>query len=131
MAFSGYCQLLEIDWEKRLGTRSLDIFTDVIENLNGGYTVVGSTVPEGKNDLDFWLMNFNRDGSVASSKSFGTEKNDYPASVVQSSIGDFIIVGKSKVAENEFQSFIIKTDAEGNELWQKSIDGTLQNLSKV
>jgi len=37
----------------------MDYFTDVIEDINGGFTVFGSIYPEDGNSHDFWLVCFN------------------------------------------------------------------------
>lgn len=52
LALSSYAQGSKISWEKHSQVRGTDFFTDVIEDANAGYTVVGSKNIKG-NSLDY------------------------------------------------------------------------------
>lgn len=117
--FFAFGQNWEIEWEKTMGTPNLDVFTDVIQNTEGGFTVVGTTFPAGKTNMDFWLVKFGADGQEVWSKTFGTENNDFPNSLEQCNDGGYILTGKTQTGENTFRAFLLKTDKDGNELWQK------------
>jgi len=119
--FPGICQSLDIEWEKRIGKPGDDVFNSIIEDVNGGFTVVGHTHPKDRGDMDFWLVRFSPEGNVITEKSFGTESNDLPAGVSRFSNGGYIIVGKSVYGDMKSQVLFVKTDPEGNEIWQKSL----------
>jgi hypothetical protein len=119
--FSGSAQMWEVEWEKQMGTSKRDMFIDVIEDVNGGFTVLGSTASEAKTDLDFWLIRFDVDGDTVWVKSIGTEKNDHPSSLAQFPDGGYVLTGKTEIEENNFQAYVLKTDEQGNKIWQKNI----------
>ena len=48
------------NWEKKSGLSGTDFYTNIIEDLNEGYTVAGSKYVEG-NSLDLWIVRFRRD----------------------------------------------------------------------
>lgn len=119
--FYGYGQKWEIEWEKQMGGAKMDMFADVIEDFNGGFTVLGSTQTEGRNDQDFWLVRFDTAGNTIWSKTYGTLNHDFPLRLAQFTEGGYILSGKISDENNKFQAFILKTDSLGNEVWQKSI----------
>jgi hypothetical protein len=112
----------EIEWEKKMGTQNMDVFTDVIQNDEGGFTVIGTTFPEGKQDIDFWLVKFGADGELVWSKTMGTGNNDFPLSLEQCGDGGYILTGKTQVGDNLFKAFLLKTEKDGNEQWQKVLE---------
>ena len=130
--FSALCQNWEIEWEKKMGTQNLDVFTDVIQNSDGGFMVIGTTFPEGKQDMDFWLVNFSSTGEVSWSKTMGTTNNDFPSSLEQCPDDGYIITGKTQVGDNLYNAFLLKTDKDGNEVWQKVLEKSgWQNATNV
>ncbi|HKI89612.1 MAG TPA: hypothetical protein VKA38_11335 [Draconibacterium sp.] len=112
----------DIEWEKKMGTQNLDVFTDVIQNNESGFTVIGTTFPEGKQDMDFWLIKFSAAGDLVWSKTMGTANNDFPSSLEQCNDGGYIISGKTQVGDNIFKAFLLKTDNNGSEIWQKILE---------
>lgn len=121
LTFAGISQSMELEWEKQMGTSKMDMFIDVIEDLNGGFTVLGSTHLKGNDDQDFWLIRFNANGDTLWSKIVGTQNQDYPSSLVQLADGSYILTGKTETEINSYRAFVLKTDSIGNVLWQKNI----------
>mgnify|MGYP000474701850 FL=1 len=117
----GYGQMWEIEWEKQMGNSKMDMFADVIEDFNDGFTVLGSTQTEDRKDQDFWLVRFDEDGNTLWSKTYGTPNHDFPLKLAQFPEGGYLLSGKTWNAENKFQAYILKTDSQGNEIWQKDI----------
>lgn len=120
--FSAFSQKWEIEWEKKMGNRNKDVFTDVIQDNEGSITVVGTTLPEGKQDMDFWLVKFSLWGDLIWNKTFGTSNNDIAACVGQCSDGGYILAGKTQVGENVYKAFILKIEKDGSEKWQKVLE---------
>lgn len=125
--FLGIGQNFEIDWEKRLVSKNFDLFSNLIENKDGGVTIIGAVYPEGKLDQDFWLVKYDAQGEEIWSKTYGTVFNEIPLDFAQFNEGDYILVGKSIDEENGCQSFFVKTDGNGNEIWQHKIEGSEKN----
>lgn len=119
----------QVIWNKQLGTDKMDYFTDVIEDVNGGYTVLGSTHAKGKKSYDFWLVRFNDKGDSVWTKTLGTEFKDIPKKIVQDRDGGYLMVGMS-VEPNSEKLLLIKTDNSGKELWQKRFDDEFYYLGE-
>lgn len=117
---SGFSQTLNIDWEKRVNKTGADVFSNVIEDSDGGYTVVGYTHQSERGDLDFWVVRFSANGTLIDEKTFGTENDDIPSDVSRFSTGECIIVGKSVSDASGDIPLFIKIDSVGNEIWKES-----------
>lgn len=114
-----YSQNWQVDWEKQLGNRKMDYFTDVIEDKNGGFTVLGSIYPEGGSSCDYWLVRYNETGDTIWTRSFGSDSLEIPKRLVQNADGSYLLLGSVK-EENSDNLFFVKADSQGNELWRKS-----------
>jgi hypothetical protein len=112
----------DIEWEKNMGTPNMDVFTDVIQNDEGGYTVIGTTFPEGKQDMDLWLVKFSASGELVWSKTFGTENNDFPSDLEQCADGGYILTGKTQIGDNRYKALLIKTEKDASEMWHKILE---------
>ena len=108
----------EIDWEKQLGGQGMDQFTDVIEDIDGGFTVLGSTIAEGNNNQDFWLVRFNNQGEVLWSKTYGSPMNEFPYRLIQDPDKGYLLLGKTCESDRKYILFAIMIDRDGNELWR-------------
>ena len=95
----------------------MDFFTDVIEDKNGGYIVLGSTFIQG-NSYDFWLICYNENGDTLWTKTLGTANRDVPKRIVHLPDGDFLLMGNCE-SENRKELIVIRTDENGNEEWRK------------
>ena len=129
LGFKGLSQNLEIAWEKQIGTPNSDFFTDVIEDLQGGFTVTGSVRSPDNSDLDFWIVRFEQNGDILWQKYYGTPDNDYSYCIAQFPEGDYILAGKTS-NENNVRPHLLKADKEGNEIWQKTIEADNRKFVK-
>lgn len=111
----------QVAWEKQLGNSKMDYFADVIADINGGFTVLGSTVPKTKNSYDFWLVRFNESGDTIWTKTLGTNLTEIPKKILQTTDGNYLMMGASKDSVSE-KLILIRTDSDGNEIWQKKFD---------
>ncbi|MCG6187887.1 hypothetical protein [Maribellus maritimus] len=128
IGFQALSQTLDIEWEKKTGKAGLDVFTCIIEDVNGGYTVVGSSPAVNRDDLDFCLVKFSAEGQIITVKIFGTESNDLSSGISQFVSGEYIVVGNSVLDAGKTHVFFFKSDVDGNEVWQKSLN-ELENIS--
>ena len=123
-----FCQLTifgqtwNIEWEKTMGTPNMDMFTDIVQNPEGGFTVVGSTFLTDKPDMDFWLVKFTLWGDIIWEKTFGTDNNDFPECVAQCNDGGYILTGKTQSEGDYYKAFLLKTDKDGVKQWQKVLE---------
>ena len=133
----------DILWEKSYGGKHAEHLFDVLPTADYGFILAGSSISGktgnkenvGKGDLDYWIWKMDEKGDLDWQKSFGGIGVDLLQSIKITSDGGFILAGTSdskkgfdKQEDNKGQEdfWIIKLNAKGNELWQKTIGGTGQ-----
>lgn len=124
-------------WERSFGGTGIEISQDIAKTDDGGYVITGNTfsndtnVSKNNGESDIWLIKIDDNGNLVWEKTYGGIHFDAGEGVSLSSDGGFIISGNSKsdgidatknAGENDI--WLIKTDAEGNLVWQQAFGGT-------
>jgi hypothetical protein len=146
-SFSGFSQ--DILWEKSYGGQHAEYLFDAVPTPDYGFLLAGSSISNkngnksdtNKGDLDFWLWKMNEKGDLDWQKSFGGSGIDLLQSILLTPDAGFILAGtstSSQALKGETSSdkkdpnlgdadiWIIKLDAKGGELWQKTLGGSGQ-----
>lgn len=137
-----------LQWQKTYGGSKDDRGNSIIQTLDNGYVVVGSSKSNdgdvGKNEgnLDFWLVKLSNSGTINWKKTFGFSGNDFATSVIQTSDSGFLIIGEldvtssgglgnsrtaSRHAGGDF--WAIKLKANGDTEWTKFFGGTFTDTA--
>lgn len=127
----------ELAWQNSFGGTGIDISYDIAKTNDNGYIVVGNTfsndtdIAKNHGESDVWMIKIDDSGKLVWEHTFGGSAFDAAQSVALSVDGGFIISGNSKstamdliVNAGENDIWLIKTDADGKMLWQKSFGGT-------
>jgi hypothetical protein len=114
----------EEQWNKYFGSRRSDAGYALQQTDDGGYIILGST--HFKESSDIYLIKTNSDGTEEWYKFFGRESaSESGYSVQQTKDGGYIIVGEVYYSHFEdkpnVNTYIIKTDRNGNEEWVREI----------
>lgn len=98
---------------------------DVAELPDGGFIFAGRTWMAHTASIDVLLVRTDAEGVVLWKKTFGGVYEDQAYSVEQTSDDGFIIAGTTESYTNGFTDiWLIKTDAQGTMLWNRSYGGT-------
>jgi hypothetical protein len=113
-------------WDKTFGGSGFDGGNSVQQTTDGGYIVCGTTDSYGDGGEDIWLIKTDADGNKLWDKTFGGKKDDAGNSVQQTTDGGYIICGYTSSYGAVISSavLLIKTDANGNKLWDKTFGGS-------
>ncbi|MCC6838505.1 MAG: PQQ-like beta-propeller repeat protein, partial [Bacteroidia bacterium] len=84
---------------------------------DGGYIIVGTG--GSFSDQNLILIKTNSTGSVLWSKSFGGTLMDAGEMVKQTSDGGYVIIGTTSSFGNTIDTYVLKTDSNGNLTWSK------------
>jgi hypothetical protein len=112
-----------IGWSHTYGGKEDDATTSVVQTSDGGYLVVGSTHSFGFGGNDAWLFKIDSEGNQLWSQTYGTPYEDFAASIVQTSDGDFAVAGwtePSNVQDADQRNdvfWLIRIDSAGKTLW--------------
>ncbi|WP_161597203.1 CBM96 family carbohydrate-binding protein [Dyadobacter flavalbus] len=127
-------------WDKTYGGNSNEEFVQIQRAKGGGYILAGrstsivsgdkSATPYGYED--FWAIKINSDGEKQWDKAFGGTGPEYVTTLAQTADGGYLISGQSfsEVSGNKTDApkssgdyWVVKIDANGNKIWDKSIGG--------
>ena len=127
-------------WDQTFGGSSWDALRSLQQTADGGFILGGysqsrpggnKTSPNFGND-DFWIIRLDANGDKIWDRSFGGLETDVLMSLRQTSDGGFILAGPSfsgqsatKTGTNygQYDFWVVRTDPNGNALWDKTFGG--------
>ena len=112
-------------WDKTFGGDDYDYSSKVIQTNDGGYVLIGNTCYNGPGNEDIWLIKTDSEGNKIWDKIYGGLDYDVGNDVKQTNDGGFILIGHtSSYGAGKRDVWLIKTDSEGNKIWDKTFGGT-------
>jgi len=115
----------DTSWTKMYIGGQYDWGWQVQQTTDGGYIIIGDTESYGAGYYDAWLIKIDCDGNIVWTKTFGGIYEDRGQSVQQTADGGYIIAGTTgSFGAGWYDIWLIKTDAQGNELWSNTYGGT-------
>lgn len=131
-----------IQWQKSFGGTNIEIAKSIIETPDGGYITAGfskssdgdTTLNQGNND--FWVVKMSSTGTLQWQKSLGGSGDDQANSICNTTDGGYIVVGSTTSTNGDItlnkgfaDYWIVKLNALGNIVWQKTYGGTSQDIA--
>ena len=94
------------------------------QTSDGGYIIVGIK-PDSTLYKNIWLIKTDADGNSQWTKTYGGDNYEEGGSVQQTSDGGYIVTGTTaSIGSGSTDCWLIKTDANGNTLWDKTFGGS-------
>jgi len=134
------------NWAKSTNGIGNELSTSITSDNNGNTIVTGyfkdssvsfgSTTLNNLGDYDIFIAKYDGAGNILWAKSASGISFDYPNDVTTDVNGNIYLVGISNSSSLTFGTttfnnkggFILKYDAQGNEIWAKSISGTVNGI---
>ena len=114
-------------WSQTFGGTGDDLGYSVQQTSDGGFIITGVTGEMGYEDV--YLIKTDGNGIEQWSQTFGGTYTDFGNSVQQTSDGGYIITGCTGSFGNGLSDvYLIKTDENGNELWNQTFGGTSTDM---
>jgi hypothetical protein len=103
----------------------MDYLYGAVETADGGHMLIGSTCSYGAGYSDFWLVKVDAHGNMIWNKTYGGPYTDVGCSMLATSDGNYLLFGYTAISnatgmEECTDGWIIKVDADGNRLWDKT-----------
>lgn len=115
-------------WYKTFGGTGTYYVFDILETSDGGYIISGGQQlhdPDLPTYFDFWLLKIDSDGNLLWEKTYGGARSDSASDIAQTNDGGYIMAGyTTPVGSDQADFLVVKIDAAGNMLWNKSYGGT-------
>jgi len=117
----------QIQWSRWYGLEEWsEGFSEAIPTPDGGYIAAGShAYSDRQGEPDVYVVKTDAAGNVTWEKSFGLSefKPDAASDIITTPDGGYLIAGRSQSGE-DLNAYLIKIDADGNLLWQKTYGGS-------
>ena len=143
----------ELLWEKSFGFLGHDHAYNIIKTNDGalffnGFLDVTASNGLGQNKIysksssrhgvgEFWAHKIDFEGNILWRNYYGGTNNDRSYDAIETSAGDFILVGTSESQDQDIKNsiggydiWVIKIDKNGKLIWEKSIGGTEYDSGK-
>jgi len=126
-----------LEWQRSLGSTSIDSAFDVCPTDDGGYVVAGiisfnsGDVTEHRGWYDIWVVKLDFLGKLIWQKTLGGSGNDTAVAVQQTADGGLAIGGSTASVDGDavgndggLDFWLVKITKDGSFEWQKSLGGT-------
>jgi len=111
-------------WERTYGGIKDDEAYSIQQTTDGGYIVAGYTESFGAGGADVYIIKLDANGDKVWEKTYGKSKDDGANSILQTTEGGYIVAGWTWSFGKEEDVYIIKLDANGNKVWEKTYGGS-------
>lgn len=92
---------------------------------DGGFILAGMTTGNSGSFKDALLAKTDAQGKTEWRRTFGGDKSEEEYYALQTSTGEYILTGKAQPRDiNDDDLYLIKVDATGNSLWEKTFGGS-------
>jgi hypothetical protein len=121
----------EEEWNQTFGGNWFDSCFSVQQTSDGGYILTGYTSSFGAGANDVWLIKTHSTGDEEWNQTFGGTYNDGGSCVQQTTDGGYIITGYMIThGGNNVDVWLIKIDSTGDEEWNQTFGGTLEDRGR-
>jgi hypothetical protein len=131
-------------WDKTFGGIYFDGIGGIAETFDGGYILAGDSFSPISGDktqasrggTDFWVIKIDALGNKAWDKTFGGSNTEEVCAIKRTLDGGYIFGGtsyspnsgdKTQVSRGGTDFWVVKIDANGNKVWDKTFGGSLDD----
>ena len=121
-------------WDRTFGGSDYDEANAVQQMSDGGYILAGWTQSygAGNGNADAWLIKTDADGNEVWDRTFGGSGWDEADAFQQTSDKGYILAGYTlSYGSGNGDAWLIKTDADGNKVWDKIFGGSDQDWARA
>lgn len=116
-----------VEWTKIYGNGT-EFVRDLVKTSDGGYAIGVKTSAYGAGLDDFLLIKTDQNGSMQWNQTYGTQNNEDLFGLICTSDGGYALIGSTQIDSRSDDIFIVKTDANGNQMWNASYCGNQSDI---
>lgn len=117
-----------IQWAKSYGESAYDFAQMAEQTRDGGYIIAANTYSFGVGLAEYFLIKTDASGNLQWSKTYGGPSDDRSECVKQLPDNGYLLIGESaSFSSGNFDIYMIRTDANGDTLWTKTLNGPGNN----
>ncbi|MFX1475220.1 MAG: hypothetical protein ACFFCO_07075 [Promethearchaeota archaeon] len=129
--YDGWCVRTDAEgrqlWARSYGGSMPDAIASLVECSGGGFALAGYTGSYGGGS-EVWLVRIDVDGNHLWNQTYGSPSlYEAGLSVVECRDGGFVITGTTDFAGGPSAVYLVRTDANGNHLWNQSFGNFIQD----
>jgi hypothetical protein len=120
-------------WQKQMGGLRT-AYQSIVASPDGGTVSVGYTFTANRG-TDLTVVKFDGNGNVVWNKTYGGSSSDFAYRIINTADGGFLVTGDTfskdgdvKSNKGGFDSWVIKLDANGNLVWEKTFGGAKDDI---
>lgn len=119
------------EWAENFGNTGVNYVYEVAQIPNQeAFVFCGKIQVDETSDFEYWLVKFDAGGSQRWSYTYGGTEDDVAYSLACTHDGGFAIAGSTKSMGNGGEDvYLIKTDANGTKLWEKTFGGSEDDVA--
>ncbi|NQT61882.1 MAG: T9SS type A sorting domain-containing protein [Candidatus Marinimicrobia bacterium] len=117
-------------WTKTFGGPSTDEATSVIQTVDNGYMIGGTTRSWGAGSYDAWLIKTDSIGDTLWTRTYGGSRGDEANSVIHTPEGGYLMAGYTKSFGNGNRDiWLVCIDSLGDTLWTRTYGGVSNDVA--
>ncbi len=130
----------DMEWNKTFGGNNQDNGRSIRQTADGGYVVTGATlshnghISSNQGELDTWIFKLTPEGELEWERTLGGSNPETPGNLEIMEDGGFILTSTSSsndghvsVNHGSSDSWVVRLDASGEIIWEKSFGGSSQD----
>lgn len=114
----------QIAFQKIIGNSNSTYARDVIQVIDTGYVIAGSSTGYGDHSANAFLMKLDSLGNFLWTKTYGGTNIEGAKQVLENTDGTMMLIGHTNSFGNGgYDIYLVKTDSDGNLIWEKTFGG--------
>jgi hypothetical protein len=119
-------------WNQTYGGSNSESVSALIQTLDGGLALAGSTASFGAGFSDMWLVKTDANGVVQWNQTYGGNGNDGARALLQTPDGGFALAGStSSFGAGYSDIWLVKTDENGVAQWNQTYGGNYNDFASA